>query len=231
MSYSSLMENFINSMPKPVLALLILGGAIVFFLFAQPMHTICDTQIEALRHTQNGKIFPATVKVKTKNQKIPPKLAQAKETCQLGNSAGSCFEYFNLLKELAVDIGNGASECTTQLFEVAEVNRALVDGVEVMARIAWGAQTPELSWNRSGWMQESELAIYCRIKNIYVRAQGQEAWVSLQRSIMLKLPGEPMPIETDPNKAVAEPKKALQMMKEEEVFSRSIFAVRCEAYR
>jgi hypothetical protein len=165
-----------------------------------------------------------------KNERLPPRIIAAKEQCQIGNSAGSCYEYFTILKNLAVDIGKSSTECFAQMFDLPNVQKAFNDGIEVMARIAWGPAPPTLWWNRSGWLQESELAVYCRIKNIYIRTRGQEAWNLLQHSVFMKLPGETPAVKTDPNQIVAEPKKAIQVLSEQEIMNRSIFAVRCESY-
>lgn len=228
------MENFFRTVPPTVLALLILAGAIVLFIVANPMHTLCDTQGEVLQEAQKGNLFASQVAIVkegvTRKEKVPPRIVAAKQSCQVGNSAGSCYEYFTILKSIAVDIGKVSSECYAQMFELPDVQKALTDGVEVMARIAWGPEPPALWWNRKGWLQDSELAVFCRIKNIYIRAHGQEGWDELRKSVFSKFPGEPPVPKTDPNQSVAEPKKAVQVMNEQEIMSRSIFAVRCESF-
>lgn len=228
------MQNFFKTLPPAVLAILVLAGAIVLFIVSNPMHTLCDTQAEVLQQAQTGALFPQPTQVRDEkgkhNETLPPRIVAAKQKCQVGNSAGACYEYFTILKQLAVDIGKVSTECFAQMFELPNVQRALTDGVEVMARIAWGSEPPALWWNRSGWLQESELAVYCRIKNIYIRTKGQEEWENLRRAIFAKLPGEAPVVKTDPNEIVKEPKRAVQVLSEQEIMSRSIFAVRCESF-
>lgn len=230
MSYPKWMENFFNSLPKPLLVLIVLAGAVVFFILASPMHTVCDTQLEVLKEAQKGNIFPTVVKVQGTNQKIPAGIIKAKEACQIGNSAGSCYLYFSSLRSVAVDIGKASSECAPMMFATEEVKLALTDGVEVMARIAWGTQPPEEGFARFNWLQESEVAVFCRLKNIYVRAVGAEGWEGLRRKIYKKLPGEPPAPQADPGQAAVEPKSAAVMMGEQDIWNRSIFSVRCESY-
>lgn len=221
------MENFINSLPKPVLALLAIAVFIVLLFVFSPPHSVCDTQEATLRETQAGNLFPTLVK----KNKIPPAIARAKESCQLGNSAGSCYEYFVVLKKVADDISKASSECTAQLFEVNEVKEALNDGVELMVRLAWGVKPPEPGIDKFGWMQEAEIAIFCRLKNVYLRAQGEEAWSSLRKRVAEKLPGEELTPAVDPGQATtAEPKKATAFMSEQEIWNRSLFSVRCESF-
>lgn len=225
------MEDFIKNTPKPLLALIVLVGAVVFFMLANPPHTICDTELEVLKQSQKGNIFPTVITVQKVQQKIPAQINQAKEACQIGNSAGSCYEYFEDLKSIAVDIGKASSQCTQQLFEVPEVRQALKDGVEVMVRIAWESQPPDPGFARFNWLQETEIAVFCRIRNIYERSVGQEAWDQLRRNIYAKLPGEAPQPKTEPDQIVAEPRPAPLTMSEQDIWNRSLFSVRCESYR
>ena len=220
------MEKLIESLPKPVLALLAILVAIGVFMLSSPPHTVCDTQEEALRETEKGSIFPSKV---NKNV-MPPALSRAKESCQIGNSAGSCFEYFSILKQVAEDVGKGSSECVTQLYSVKEIASTLNDGIELMARLAWGVKPPKPGPEKFGWMQESDLAVFCRVKGIYIRAKGEEAWNNLRGKIFGKLPGEEVPVSTDPTVAAVEPRKATVVMSELDIFNRSIFSLRCDNY-
>ncbi|MEK2644509.1 hypothetical protein [Bdellovibrio sp. BCCA] len=220
------MENFINSLPKPVLAILAIIIGIFVFMLINPPHTVCDTQASTFKETQAGNIFPTVVK----KNKIPPAIVRAKEACQLGNSAGSCYEYFMVLKKVADDVGKASSECTAQLYNITEVKSALNDGIELMARLAWGIKPPEPGLERFGWMQEAEIAVFCRLKSVYLRANGEEAWAALRKKVAAKLPGEEVPFSSDPAQATVEPKKATEMLAEQDIWNRSLFSVRCEAF-
>lgn len=220
------MENFINSLPKPVLALLAILIGIFVFMLISPPHTVCDTQEAALRESQAGNIFPTVVK----KNKIPPAHVQSKEACQIGNSAGSCYEYFMVLKKVADDVGKASSECTSQLYSINEVRTALGDGIELMVRLAWGVKSPELGPDKFGWLQEAEIAIFCRLKSIYIRANGEESWTALRKMVSTKLPAEELPASSDPNVAAIEPRKATAVLSEEEIWNRSLFSVRCETF-
>lgn len=222
------MENFINSLPKPVLAVSAIFLGIVLFMLYSPPHSVCDTQAATLRETQAGNLF-ATQEGKAKNT-IPPALVRAKEACQLGNSAGSCYEYFMVLKKVADDVAKGSSECTAQLFEINEVKSALNDGVEMMVRLAWGVKPPEPGLERFGWLQEAEVAIFCRLKGVYIRAKGEDAWVALRQQVAAKLPGEDLVPSSDPAQFMMESKKATETLSEQEIWSRSLFSVRCDSF-
>src|SRR3989344_2305689 len=108
------MENFFNSLPKPVLAVLVIVAALIFFVLNDPPHTVCQVQADNLRESMKGQLFPATI---NKN-KIPGILARTQEACQQGNSSGSCLEYFGILRKAARDIQNYSSECKTELVNI-----------------------------------------------------------------------------------------------------------------
>jgi hypothetical protein len=220
------MEKFFNSLPKPVLVILVLVAAIIFFMVANPPHTVCDTQVEALQESLQGTLFP----IKSGKNMLPPNLSKAKEVCQLGNSAGSCYEYFSLLRKIAGEVAKSSSECTTKIFEVPEVQLALNNGIELMARIAWGNQPPEPGVSRFGWLQEGDLAVFCRLRGIYLRAFGEEGWTEKRLAVFAKLPGEAPPAGSDPSVITVEQKKATQVLTEQEIWNLSIFSVRCENY-
>lgn len=224
------MEDIIRNLPKPLLALIVLVIAAIFFMVANPPHTICDTQSEVFKEAQKGNIFPNQVQVKNVKQKIPAQINQVKEGCQLGNSAGACYDYFTALKNIAVDIGKSSSECMGTLIEIPEAKKAIVDGIEVMARLAWGHQPPELGPSRFGWLQDSEVAVFCRLKNIYIRGVGEDSWTQLRRNVYSKLPGENIIRTDEPEQIVKEPKAATAVMTEEDIWARSLFSARCESY-
>lgn len=220
------MENFINSLPKSVLAFLAIAVGIGVFMLINPPHTVCDSQAEVFRELQKGNLFASEYK----KSKIPPTILKAKEACQLGNSAGSCYEYFMSLKKVADGMAKASSECTAQLFDMSEVKSALNDGVELMVRLAWGIKPPEPGLERFGWMQEADLATFCRLRSIYIRAQGEEAWIDVRKKIATKLPGEAPSESSDPSVALAEPRKASEILSEEDIWNRSLFSVRCEVF-
>ncbi|WP_413585088.1 hypothetical protein [Bdellovibrio sp. HCB274] len=221
------MEKFLNSLPKPVLVVGAILIAVIVFMVMEPPHTICDTQEEGLRESLKGQLFSTQFKKNT----IPPSIMREKEACQLGNSAGSCYEYFSTLKNVAGAVTKGSSQCAAQLYEVKEVGSALNDGIELMVRLAWGVKPPEPgTFERFGWLTESEIATFCRLKSTFVRANGEEAWTALRQKISAKLPGEEVPLTAEGTVSTVEPRKASAVLTEEDIWNRSLFSVRCDNY-
>ena len=116
------------------------------------------------------------------------------------------------------------------LYDIKEVSSAMNDGIELMARLAWGTKPPEPGPDRLGWLQEAEMSTFCRLRRVYVRAHGEDAWNEMRSKIFKKLPGEEVPYSAEAAVATVEPKKATAIMTELDIFNRSIFSVRCDNY-
>jgi hypothetical protein len=223
------MEKFFESLPKPAVAVLAIAAALIFFALYDPPHSICDVQSQNLKEELKGQVFPVVV---NKN-KMPPLLSQAQESCQMGNSAGSCFEYFSTLKKMAKSIQNYSSECKAELASIPEIKVAMKEGVTLMAKIAWGAHPPEVGPGRFGWFQESELALFCRLKDVHVQGFGEDSWNELRLAIFKELPGELPPGAPSTGTAAleTEPPRASATLSEKDMWVRSVFSTRCENYR
>jgi hypothetical protein len=220
------MEKFFNSLPKPVLAILVIVAALIFFMLNDPPHTVCQVQVDNLKEAMKGQLFPTTV---NKN-KIPAILIKTQEACQQGNSSGSCLEYFGILRKAARDIKNYSSECKAELVNISEVRKAFTDGVTLMAKMAWGSHAPEQGMARFGWLQDSEIGLFCMLKDVYSQSLGDEAWNALRANIYKEFPGE-APRNSNPTGIGEELPKAATTMAESDIWARSIFSVRCENYR
>lgn len=220
------MENFINSLPKPVLAILVISAALIFFMLNDPPHTVCQVQVENLRESLKGQVFPVVVNKNT----LPPVIVRAQEACRQGNSSGSCLEYFGILRKAARDVKNYSSECRVELVEIPEVRRSFYEGVILLTKMAWGSSAPEPGMARFGWLQESEIGLFCLLKDVYSQGLGDEAWNGLRMNIYQELPGELRP-GLPGSQVGQESPRAMATMDEKDIWARSLFSVRCENYR
>ena len=214
-----------NSLPKPLLAVFAIAVALIIFMFNDPPHSVCDVQKDNLKEDLKGQVFASVVD----KHKLPPMLGRAQESCQQGNSAGSCFEYFSILKKVARNIQNYSSECRTELSSTSEIKKAMTDGITLMGLMSWGSKPPDPGLARVGWMQESELVLFCQLKNVYSLSFGSEAWDELRLKVFNMLPGANALTGSAPNSGAAP--KAIATMGEKEIWARSIFSIRCENYR
>lgn len=219
------LEEFSKKLPAPVMAACVLFIAILGFFVVRPLHTICNTQRDALEESQRGVLFPQKVGKRT----YPGKIQPAMESCRLGNSSGACYEYFNILRRVALKIKDGASECAADIldlsidkyakmeryesyqdgdkerqalssveFRAEKLSKVLEEGLEMMVVKAWGEAPPEPGPLRFGWMQESELAVFCHIQDVVRRSRSPESYQELQMAILKKLPGEKRTMPASP---------------------------------
>jgi hypothetical protein len=117
--YDEFMEQLINSLPRPLLAVIVLLIVVLVLWTTNPPHTVCDSEMEQKRTALTGLIFPTPI-LKPKST-IPPKIQAAKDSCQLGNSAGACYDYFDILREVANNVSGSTSECIPRYFEITEI--------------------------------------------------------------------------------------------------------------
>lgn len=217
------MDDLLRQIPKPLLVVGILLGAILLIMLLNPPHSVCDTQIGVVKSQLQGVLYAE----KSGKITLPAPLKSAKEACRLGNSAGACYEYFAILRKTTAAVTSVFGECLTEVFSIKEIQTTIEDGVEIMARLAWGEFPPEKGVEKLGWFKESEMVTYCRIRNMYIRAKSEESWYALARHIYPHFPGVP---KRDAAGAVVEETKAIKTLSEMEIWSRSLFSIRCEQY-
>lgn len=222
-----LMEKFLTTLPKPVLIVGILFFAIILIFVLKPPHNLCDTSVETFRESLTGLVYPRKDKVRS----IPPKILRAQEQCEQGVTTGACFDYFSILKTVTKQIAKTPKECTPNLYEISEIKKLLNVGLEKMVLMAWGEQPPEPGIARFGWFQESEIALFCRLRDTLTKALDEEEFATFRKKIFSKLPGS-LPIQGKDPSVPAEPGVlANTKFTEEEIWARSLFSVRCENYQ
>lgn len=215
--------------PKGLIVGAVLVVGILGVILFNPPHRQCESQIEVIRQLQKGKVFSGMGKTMARS----PRVLKDIETCKLGNSPGACFELFSTLRGLARDLQGLPLECAEDLRSVGEIRGSLFEGMSLMTQIAWGEVPPEkaVSSVRQGWLEASDLALFCTLKDLYTRFFGKEEMDQVRASIMSKLPGEAAIFTNGACVNCEFRKTAPQAMAIEEVWSRSLFAVRCDLYR
>ena len=208
-------------------------GLFLFTQFQKP-HTKCDSQIESLQESESGWLYPK----KLKKGSMQPSYFKAIENCKMGMATlGACYEYFRVVKHLLVDLQNVSSDCGEDLFAVNEVKGVLFEAVSMMVRMSWGEYPPEKGSPVAGKLESPDLALFCSLKDTIQRYLGREAWDNLRQGILPKLPGEARKYETTPEgKSICLNCEGLKPAVTtlggiEEVYVRSLFALRCDGFR
>jgi hypothetical protein len=219
----------IAGLPKGLVVAVVLIVGIIFFLVANPPHRPCTSKLEVFRELQAGKLFPGKGKVLARS----PKILQQIENCKFGNSPGACFELFLTLRGLIRDLQSLPQECSEDIREVGEIRGSLREGMSLLVQIAWGETPPEKGMGpvQQGWLEAADLALFCSLKDMYVRFFGKEEMDQLKMAIMTKLPGEPAVIADGKCANCEVRKNALQVLSPEDAWSRTLFSLRCELFR
>ncbi len=217
----------LDQIPKIILvpSVLVLGIALIFFL-SEP-HTICHTQLEAFKEAQVGNLYPK----KSGKITIPALIGRTQEACQFGNSAGACFEYFSVLKRFVKDLRNIPDNCGVLTFKEAEVSKALTQGVQIMLRVAWGDQPPADFQSKNNWLESADLALFCSLRDQWVRLKGKESWDEFRVQAAQILPAEPAKFEDGKCTNCESRATAAQKLSSDEIWKLSLFSTRCDLYR
>lgn len=192
-----------------VVVSLSLGVAGIFYF--RPPPSICDPQIIQFKRTFQGDLFPRSLQGNT----IPANFRKYLDDCRYGNSSGSCFKYFDLLKRVSAFIHRSPPECTSEIAEdLASIRGMLENGIKLMANFAWGAGPGVNPTEKVGWLKEYEVAVFCEMKRSYQTLYGDENWFQLRWSLLQQLPN-------------VENGLPIQFTTEDQKFDRSLFSVNC----
>ena len=198
----------IYSLPKFLIAVLFIGGGVIFILINDPPHTFCDTQIEHFERVQRGILY--------KNQKDFHKeksiLERNRQACQKENAPGTCYEYFRYLKRLLKDLKLLSKECSSIIYQRVEVKKAFSQALSLMTALAWREEVLTGTVDRYNWFSRPDLFLFCELKRTYINNYGRENYKPLEQQIVNLLPFE---------------KKYSVSL----IHKRSLLAVPCSAYR
>lgn len=179
------MDQLINSLPKTVVAI----GAILigFFLIVMndPPKTVCDTQMELFRESQRTFLY------------APPESKLAKsilvkdlhKLCKDSNSPGGCFEYFQRLKKFVVDLENMPKTCADTVAAESAVKVWLWESLKIIAQISWGDRIPASYSRKHGWLDASDLALFCDLKKNAGRLYGDHVFAQWREEVLNSFPG------------------------------------------
>lgn len=79
--------------------------------------------------------------------------------------------------------------CVAELSELPEVSSSVWQGLELLVRVAWGESPPKSSLERQGWLDQSNMEIFCRLKKFATAHYGIGQWSSFVENKLGQLPG------------------------------------------
>ncbi len=229
------LDDIIQKIPRPILVVGILVLALGLIISQNPLQDGCDVQM-----TNFGRVVRGIL-AGYKTQKKLTQFAQIenfKNLCREGNSQGSCENYYLALKKITDGLKMVDDKCVPKLIENYEnLNKILSNAIQIMALNAWGEKPPASVSERLGWLSESQIFTFCRLKTQLVRIYTDEEYKKMRARTYVEFPDVwPESIALSQRaeiprptvlKSAANPKGTLA---EDEIFKRSLFSLRCDLY-
>jgi len=198
------MVDFLMSLPKHTLALIVMAVGILLIVLNDPPITVCGQQVKAFEKEMNGFL----VKDNSRPMSQTPRFERLKGVCLQANSLGGCYEFFSAIRE-ALDRAKLVSlECVGTLGESSVYEKFLKNSVDTIVRLAWGEKPPATASLRMNWMEAPQLALFCKLKNVFELSYGENVWANLREQYLISLPGA-------------------KELGREEAWNRSLFAAPC----
>ena len=163
------MQNWLSSLSKTTLAVLVLTGAIIFIVTENPPHSICRTQIENFKNSQKGFLYKDP-NVKTRKK---PLLDVLIENCKKYNSPASCYGLFSRVRKFIRDFKLVSTSCQKDFASLGAVRKQLSALYILLIRLAWGDVPPVAYQDKLGWFSDIDMSLFCLIKKETLFFYGQ----------------------------------------------------------
>jgi hypothetical protein len=178
-------DQFIASLPKTLLAIIVLVSGLFLIRFLQPPKTICDAQFELFRDSQKQFLYPGPVVNDIVKSTM---VSREMELCKTDNSPGGCFELFQSLKKMSIDLYNIPEQCAEAAAAEKEIQEWLWRSLKLMVQIAWGERPPVSYTQKNGWFDSSELSLFCSLRRESIRIFGNEVYRNWQEGMLSSMP-------------------------------------------
>jgi hypothetical protein len=233
------LNQVIQKIPKPLLVLGVIILSIGFFVYNDPLRDECEVQNTLFEK----KMLGLTITEQKKNYqgrklKHFPQLEYWKNRCKEGNSIGSCNDYFTGLRTLIQELRVVNDKCQIKFSQQNEGFSFIIsEGLQIMALVAWGDKPPGGPGERLGWLTTTHLQTFCYLKRTFILISDEQTYEALKAKVYREYP------DNWPESAIAEDRidekrpRAFKTMtnpngslKADEIYSRSLFSVRCDLY-
>ncbi len=198
------MDNFLNSLPRAVLVAGALMIGLVFLLLTNPPHTACDSQYEIFKDAQT----PFLYKDPKKKFMDETALQSSMNVCQVRPMPGTCYQFFDGLKNLINDVKTVSRECRSEVLAKPEISNALFDSLSLIFNLAWGEKPPESYLDKMGWLDTVHKSTFCEIQMIVKENFTESRWTQFREATLANLPGA-------------------SLLDRKEVWNRSLFTLKC----
>ncbi|MES2964928.1 MAG: hypothetical protein V4760_13640, partial [Bdellovibrionota bacterium] len=119
---------------------------------------------------------------------------------------------FQRLKKMQADLVNVPGHCSEDAMADAKISGGLLQSLKLMGQIAWGENGPTSILKRSGWLDASDVALFCDLKKSAIRLMGKLEFETWRDSVVATYPGA-------------------DLLEGDQAYQRSLFATSCNDYR
>ena len=177
------MDQWLESLPRPVLVggILVIGLLLIFAF--NPPHSVCSSQMEVFKKNLTPWVFNDRKFVETS------KLAKSINTCKAGNSPGSCVEMFDYVRRVIGELDSMPLECHSEVGALSEVKRAVSSVLTLLVEIGWGTKPPADEFERQAWFDTAHLATVCDLIRFQKSLYGEDDWLTYVDTRIQSLPG------------------------------------------
>lgn len=183
---ASQLDRWLSTLSRGTIAIIAIGGGILFIIFSNPPRTVCHSQIEFLQEQQKAFLFPETDEATLAKT---PGFVKMFEYCERGGGPGACYELFQKMRTLSQDLVAVPDECAARAAKLSEVEEALKKTIHLMVKAAWGVKPPESYMDKFGWLDVADVSLFCGLKNQIIRLYGESTWDAYRERLFHELPG------------------------------------------
>ncbi|MCB0378926.1 MAG: hypothetical protein KDD33_10575 [Bdellovibrionales bacterium] len=178
-----MLDQLLQRIPKLLLGFVVIVGVLLFLLYTDPPKTLCDIQMEGVNERLRANFYADANRGKYNNS-----IKEALNLCLESNSPGGCYDLFTRYNYFEKQVRTIPTECGPH-GSVVPIQDGLQRGIKILVEIAWGGKPPESVYDKKAWLDSTDLGLYCRLKQQYIRLAGKEKWALFREALMNSLPG------------------------------------------
>lgn len=178
------MDRWLASIPRNILAFLLITGGIFFILINDPPRTICNAQKDVFKENETGFLFLAP-KEKSRKETV---FKSSLDRCKSTNSPGGCYELFYRLRQTITHLRAVSRECWAEVGGQRAVRDAIWGSLDLIIKLAWGSKPPVSYYEKFSWLDSADMNLYCQLKDVATDLYGQSAWENFREKQMSELP-------------------------------------------
>ena len=145
----------VKQLPQLLIGFVVVLATLVFLYFNDPPTSLCDVQMEAINELLADGFYSDE-----SYGSYGRSVKSAKNFCITSNSPGGCHDLFSRLIYFEKQIRTLPTKCGAH--EAAAPLRPIIEkSVKLFAAIAWGEEPPADKFNKTAWLDPSDLGIFC----------------------------------------------------------------------